>query len=138
MRKIFLDTNIILDFLGKRKPFYLPAAQVMTLADKKQISLYTSATSITNTYYLLTRYEGRDIALRKLRMFKLLCVISEMNNEVIEKALHSEFRDFEDAVQYYSALASSCDVIITRNEKDFLKSELPVFNAETFLKAFYE
>ena len=98
MRKIFLDTNIILDFLGKRKPFYLPAAQVMTLADKKQISLYTSATSITNTYYLLTRYEGRDIALRKLRMFKLLCVISEMNNEVIEKALHSEFRDFEDAV----------------------------------------
>lgn len=133
MKKIFLDTNIILDFLGEREGFYEASAKIMTLADKKKIQVYTSPSSISNVFYVLTRYENSKIALEKIRKFKLLCSMSVMDDEVVEKAINSDFKDFEDAMQYFSALASNCDVIITRNEKDFKNAMIPVMNAESYL-----
>lgn len=133
MKKIFLDTNIILDFLGEREGFYEASAKIMTLADKKKIQVYTSPSSISNVFYVLTRYENSKITLEKIRKFKLLCSMSVMDDEVVEKAIHSDFKDFEDAMQYFSALASNCDVIITRNEKDFKNAMIPVMNAESYL-----
>ena len=133
MKKIFLDTNIILDFLGEREGFYEASAKIMTLADKKKIQVYTSPSSISNVFYVLTRYENSKIALEKIRKFKLLCSMSVMDDEVVEKAINSDFKDFEDAMQYFSALASNCDVIITRNEKDFKNALIPVMNAESYL-----
>lgn len=132
MQKVFLDTNIILDFLGEREGFYEAAAKVLTLADQKKIQLFTSAVSITNAYYILAKYQPQS-ALEKIRKFKILCVASLMNDEVVEKALASDFKDIEDAMQYFSAIASNCDVIITRNEKDFKSALIPVMNAESFL-----
>ena len=134
MQKIFLDTNIIIDFLGERANFYQPAAKILTLADQKKIEIYTSPTSISNTYYLLSRFENTKIALEKIRKFKVLCSISMMDDEVIEKAINSDFKDFEDAMQYFSALASNCDLIVTRNEKDFKNALLPVLNGESYLE----
>ena len=133
MKKIFLDTNIILDFLGEREGFYEASAKIMTLADKKKIQVYTSPSSISNVFYVLTRYENSKIALEKIRKFKLLCSMSVMDDEVVEKAIHSNFKDFEDAMQYFSALASNCNMIITRNEKDFKNAMIPVMNAESYL-----
>ena len=72
MQKVFLDTNIILDFLGARARFYEPAAKVITLADQKKITIYTSAVSIANTYYLLAKYENHESAVEKIRKFKVL------------------------------------------------------------------
>lgn len=134
MQKVFLDVNIVIDFLGERDNFYKPAAKVLTLADKKKIKVYTSATSISTTYYLLAKYENAKIALEKIRRFKMLCSIAIMDDEVIEKAINSDFKDFEDAMQYYSAIASNCDLIITRNEKDFKNALIPVMNAESYLQ----
>ena len=134
MQKIFLDTNIVIDFLGERAIFYQPAAKILTLADQKKIEIYTSPTSISNTYYLLSRFENTKIALEKIRKFKVLCSISIMDDEVIEKAINSNFKDFEDAMQYFSALASNCDLIVTRNEKDFKNALLPVLNGESYLE----
>lgn len=134
MQKIFLDTNIVIDFLGERANFYQPAAKILTLADQKKIEIYTSPTSISNTYYLLSRFENTKIALEKIRKFKVLCSISIMDDEVIEKAINSDFKDFEDAMQYFSALASNCDLIVTRNEKDFKNALLPVLNGESYLE----
>lgn len=136
MKKIFLDTNIILDFLGEREGFYEASAKIMTLADKKKIQVYTSPSSISNVFYVLAKYENPKIALEKIRKFKLLCSMSVMDEEVVEKAIHSDFKDFEDAMQYFSALASNCDIIITRNEKDFKNALIPVMNAEEFLQIF--
>ena len=133
MKKIFLDTNIILDFLGEREGFYEASAKIMTLADKKNIQLYTSPSSISNVFYVLAKYENSKIALEKIRKFKLLCSMSVMDDEVVEKAIHSNFKDFEDAMQYFSALASNCNIIITRNEKDFKNAMIPVMNAESYL-----
>ncbi|MGX9987637.1 type II toxin-antitoxin system VapC family toxin [Soonwooa purpurea] len=134
MQKIFLDTNIILDFLGERERFYEPSAKVLTLADKKKIKIFTSPTSITNAYYVLSKYENSKIALEKIRKFKLLCSMSIMNDEVVEKAINSDFKDFEDAMQYFSSIASNCDIIVTRNEKDYKNALIPVMNAESYLQ----
>jgi predicted nucleic acid-binding protein len=134
MQSVFLDTNIILDFLGERANFYEPAARILTLADKKKIKIYTSPSSISNTYYILSKYENTKAALEKIRLFRLLCFISIMDEEVIDKAINSSFKDFEDAMQYFSALATNCEVIITRNEKDFKNALIPVMNAESYLE----
>ena len=135
MKKIFLDTNIIIDFLGEREGFYDASAKILTLADKKKIQVYTSPSSISNVFYVLARFENSIIALEKIRKFKLLCSISVMDDEVVEKAIHSDFKDFEDAMQYFSALASNCDIIITRNEKDFKNALIPVMNGEGYLQS---
>ena len=134
MRKVFLDTNIIIDFLGERKEFYEAAAKVLSLADKKKIKIYTSPTSISNSYYLLSKFESAKVVLEKIRKLKLFCNISVMDDEVIEKAINSDFKDFEYAMQYYSAIVTNCDIIITRNERDFKSALIPVMNAESFLQ----
>lgn len=134
MQKVFLDTNIVLDFLGERAEFYDSVAKILTLADKKKVNVFTSPTSIGNTFYVLAKYENSKVALEKIRKFKLLCSISIMDEEVVEKAINSDFKDFEDAMQYYSAISANCDLIITRNEKDFKNSMIPVMNAESYLQ----
>lgn len=134
MQKVFLDTNMVLDFLGEREGFYDAVAKVLTLADKKKIKVFTSPTSIGNTFYVLAKYENAKVALEKIRKFKLLCSISVMDEEVVEKAINSDFKDFEDAMQYYSAISANCDLILTRNEKDFKNSMIPIMNAESYLQ----
>lgn len=135
MQKLFLDTNIVIDFLRERKGFYEASAKILTLADKKLVKIFTSPISISNAYYIISKYENPQIALEKISKFKVLCKISIMDDEVIEKAIHSDFKDFEDALQYYSAIATKCDIIITRNEKDFKKARTPVMNASNYLEA---
>jgi Predicted nucleic acid-binding protein, contains PIN domain len=134
MQRIFLDTNIVIDFLGKRELFYESVAKILTLADNKKIKIFTSPNTISTTYYILTKFEGSKVALEKIRKFKLLCDISIMNGEVIDKAINSDFKDFEDAMQYFSAIATNCNAIITRNEKDFKNALIPILNCESYLQ----
>lgn len=134
MQRIFLDTNAVIDFLGEREPHYNSVAKVITLADKKKIKIFTSTVSVATTHYILSKFENAKSALEKIRKFKVLCSISVTNDEVVEKAINSNFNDFEDALQYFSAVETKCDIIITRNEKDFKSALIPVMNAETYLK----
>ncbi|GMQ25047.1 PIN domain-containing protein [Algoriphagus sp. oki45] len=133
MRKIFLDTNVILDLLAERHPFYEPIAKIVSLADRKEISLFTSPISFTTVEYVLSKFESKESALLKLQKFSILCQVAEANQETIDKSLFSLFSDFEDAVQYFCALQSNCDLILTRNKLDYKKSVLPVFTASEFL-----
>ena len=135
MRRIFLDTNVILDLLGERHPFFDSIAKVATLADQKKLILIVSPLSFTTIDYVLNKFETSESVLNKLRRFKIICEISEVNEETIEKALNSDFKDFEDAVQYFTALQSNCSIIITRNAKDFKKSTIPIMTAEEFLSS---
>jgi predicted nucleic acid-binding protein len=134
-KKLFLDTNIILDLLGEREPFYIPSAQLATLADQKKIKLIASPISFATVNYFLTKSEGNANAKEKLRKFKILCEVASMNESIVEKALNSDFEDFEDALQYFCALDSKCDIIITRNQKDFKQALLPVMSAEEYIKS---
>ena len=136
MINIFLDTNVILDLLAKRKPFYDSIAKVATLADEKKIRLVSSPISFTTVEYVLRKYESAEFVLSKLRKFKIICHVCEVNEETIEKALNSGFADFEDSVQYFSAIQSSSSIILTRNGKDFKSSSIPIMTAEEYLSSF--
>lgn len=133
--RLFLDTNIMLDFLGERVPFYDSIAKIATLADKRQITLVVSALSYSTVGYFLSIYENKGIAKEKLRKFKIISEICDLNEQIIEKGLNSDFSDFEDSLQYYSAVSSDCSILITRNEKDFKGSSIPVMTAEEYLKS---
>jgi len=131
--KLFLDTNVMLDFLGEREPFYLSSAKIATLADKRKLTINVSALSFATVSYFLTKYEGVNKAKEKLRKFKIISEICELDELIIEKGLNSDFSDFEDSLQYFSALRAECDIIITRNGKDFKKSQIPVMTPDEFL-----
>lgn len=133
--KLFLDTNVILDLLGERTPFYDSAAKIATLADQGKIRIVVSALSYATASYFISKNENDTIAKGKLRKFKILSEISDLNEEIIEKGLNSDFHDFEDALQYFSALSSDCNILITRNGKDFKGSDIPVMTADEYIKS---
>ena len=135
MSRIFLDTNVILDLLGERVPFFFFFAKVATLADQKKLAIIVSPLSFTTIDYVLNKYESSESVLNKLRKFKIICEVCEVTEETIEKALNSNFKDFEDAVQYFTALQSNCSIIITRNGKDFKNATIPIMTAEEYLSS---
>ncbi len=133
--RLFLDTNVMFDLLGERAPFYDTAAKVATLADKGKVEIVVSALSYSTVHYLLSKYEKEDVVMEKLRKFKTVSTVSDLSDTIIDKGLSSAFSDFEDALQYYCALQSNCNILITRNGKDFKFSELPVLTGEEYLKS---
>jgi len=134
-KRIFIDTNIMLDFLGERKPFYDPIAKIATLAEKEKLTMIVSPTSFATVNYFLAKFENPKVAREKLRKFKIISKKCSLDEHTIEKGLNSSIKDFEDALQYFSATESECEIIITRNGKDFKKSLLPVMTADEFLKS---
>ena len=132
-KRVYLDTNVMLDLLGEREPFYNSIAQIATLADQKKLEIVISPISFATVNYFLSKFEGISVAKDKLRKFKVLCEISIIDETIIEKGLNSNFEDFEDSLQYFCAVDSECEVIITRNAKDFKNSLLPVMSAEEFI-----
>jgi predicted nucleic acid-binding protein len=133
--RLFLDTNIILDLLGERVPFYEPVAKIATLSDMGELSIVVSALSYSTASYILTKFYGAEKAKDKLKKFKIISEICPLNEQIIEKGLNSAFIDFEDSLQYFSALSSKCNILITRNGKDFKDSSMPIMTAEEFLSS---
>lgn len=132
-KRLFLDTNVILDLLGERDPYYDSIAKLASLADKGVLTVVASPLSFATLNYFLTKFETAQIAQEKLRKFKIISEICKLDEHIIEKGLNSSFKDFEDALQYFSAVDSDCQIIISRNAKDFKKSELPVMTADEYL-----
>lgn len=133
MKNLLIDTNIIIDLLAKRKEFYLEAQELFTLADENKIKLYISSLTFANTHYVLTKELNADKARKVLIKFKLLVKILPLNDKILELALSSDFKDFEDGIQYYTALENKLEIIITRNKKDFKTAKLPVLTAKEYL-----
>lgn len=139
MNTILVDTNIVIDLLAKREPFYVEAASLFSLADKKQIKLFVSALTIANTNYILSKVIKSAEAKSILRKFILLAEVLPLNDTIINLALNNqEFVDFEDGLQYFTALENHLDLIVTRNQKDFKMSVLPVMTSEQFLKRYHQ
>ena len=133
MENLLIDTSIIVDLLAKRKNFYQEAQELFTLADEQELKLYISSLTFANTHYLLSKELNSNEALKVLIKFKLLVSILPLDDKILELALSSDFNDFEDGIQYYTALENKLNVIITRNKKDFKTSKLPVLTAKEYL-----
>jgi len=133
MDKILVDTNIVIDLLTKRKEFYKSASKLFTLSDNKEIKLAISSLTFANTFYLLSKALNPMKAKEILRKFKLLVKVLPMDDKIIDLSLNSDFKDFEDAVQYFTALENKLEIIITRNLKDFKLSKIPVMTANDYI-----
>ena len=134
MIRLLIDTNIVIDLLSKREDFYSEAATLFSLADKNILTLTISSLTFANTNYILSKLKSKKDARSILQKFKVLLETLSLDDKVVELALSDEkFSDFEDGLQYYSAIENQIDIIITRNKKDFKFSKIPVLTAKEFL-----
>jgi len=134
MKKLFVDTNIVIDLLSRREPYYDEAATLFSLADKNQVELSVSSLTIANTSYILLRQIGSIKAKSILRKLRLITKILPLDDKIVGLALNDEtFSDFEDGLQYFTAIENGQETIITRNLKDFKNSKLPTITAKQFI-----
>jgi predicted nucleic acid-binding protein len=134
IRKIFVDTDVVLDLLAKREPFYQFAARLFTNADNQEVTICVSSLCFSNLNYILSKQKNTSEARKILSRFKVLVNVLPVDDKVIELALNSDFRDFEDAIQYYCAIENGIHILVTRNLKDFKQAKIPVLTAEEFIK----
>lgn len=134
MGKVFVDTDIILDLLSNREPFYIHSANLFSAADKNEIQLCVSSLSFANLNYILSKQYSADQARKKLLKFKTLVSVLSVTDKIIDLALSSDFKDFEDGMQYFTATENNIKILLTRNLKDFKSAQIPVQTAEQFLK----
>ena len=134
MNKLFLDPNVVVDFLCEREGFYLPAAKIIVKGYNKEVELCCSSLTFAAASYLMEKGNVSVAEIfHKLADFLTVCEPSPVDRQTIQEALSSDFADFEDALQYFSAKRYGADFIITRNEKDFGHSELAVLNPTDYL-----
>jgi predicted nucleic acid-binding protein len=124
--KVLIDTNIILDLALIRIPFYQEADEIFTLIEQGKITAFISATTFTDIYYILRKQKGKDWTFEFLQRLTILCKINSITEEIIIKAINNSYKDFEDDIQYYSAIIDNLDAIVTRNIKDFPKDNLMI------------
>ena len=133
-KKIFVDSDIVLDVLCKRDPYYEYAAKVFSLADMKKLTVYTSSLVVANVYYILRKAIGIEKSKEALRKLRLLVKIISVEEREVDLALNSSFSDFEDALQYYTAVKHSMETLLTRNIKDYKEKDLIIQTPEQFIK----
>jgi len=135
MDKVLIDTDVILDFFFDRDPFAEFAAEIFNLCEENKIIGFTTPVIICNVYYLLRKSARHEIIIEKIKQLLNIIDIVKMDKDVVLGALNSNFKDFEDALQNFSAIENKeINIILTRNVKDYKKSELAVLTPETYLK----
>ncbi len=135
MTRILIDTDVILDFFFDREPFAENAAKILSLCESKAIKGFITPVIISNVYYLLRQTAKHEKVIEKLKMLVSITEILVIDREAILHALNSNFKDFEDALQNYSAeLDQEIDLILTQNTKDFKNSSLSVMTPDNYMK----
>lgn len=135
MTDIFIDTDVIIDFLIDREPHSREAAIIFTLIEQKKLKGYVSSLTFSNLYYVLRKIESHKKVIVKLDSISRLLTILKVDQQTIKYAIASGFPDFEDSIQYNCALDyKKIDVLITRNIKDYKGSEIPVMTPADYLK----
>jgi predicted nucleic acid-binding protein len=117
--KVLLDTNIVVDVALERQPFFGNSETVLSFVEEGQIEGYISASSFGDLFYILRKQKGRDLAHEFLREIVTFCQVATVDSIIINMGLSVNFKDFEDAIQYSTAVLNHLDAIITRNPRDF-------------------
>ena len=134
-KRIFVDSDIILDLLCKRDPFYEYAAEVFTLGDTKKIELVTTSLVFANVFYILRKILGIEKAKELLRKLRIMISIVPVEEKTVDLALNSKFADFEDGLQYFTARENKIGIILTRNVKDYKEKEVLIQTPQEYIKS---
>jgi len=136
MKNVLIDTDIILDFFLDREPFSDHAAKILTLCENNQLIGFVTPVIVSNVYYILSQNAKQEKVIEKLKLLLSILEIATIDKNIITISLNSDFKDFEDALHNYAAENHQfISVIITRNTKDFKKSNIAVMSPEDFLKS---
>lgn len=130
---VYVDTNVLLDVLARREPFYRDSAAVWTLAEQGRIRGLISVISFTNIFYIIRKLRGRRIALRTMAQLRATFTPVACDGQVLDQAIDADFGDFEDAIQYFSAAHAGVCCIVSRNPDHFRRSEPAVLSPAEFL-----
>ena len=133
-KKLFIDSDIILDLLAERPLFYDAAAKIFSWAYKKKIELYTTAVVLANVFYILRKVNGNDKSKEQIKDLRLLVKVLSIGENIVDMALSSNFNDFEDGLQYYTAKEQNLFGIITRNLKDYKIKDMVIQTPKEFVK----
>ena len=134
MKRIFIDTNILIDYLATRCE-YVAASTIVTMAKGGHFRLLVSSLSFATASYIMNAHHKRTNAeiVAMFADFVKMCNVTPVDSLIVDKAIASGFSDFEDAMQYYSAMRAGADAIVTRNSSDFSAAQIPVFEPQAFL-----
>ena len=137
--RVFVDSDVILDVLAKREKFYENSSIILELMKDRIIKGHTSPVIIANINYILTKYGNSKIAKESIKkILKYISVLS-ITEEIIIDAINSKMKDFEDAIQFYTALDNKIDILITRNVDDYTeKKNIEIMKPDEFVKIFNE
>ena len=133
MNSIFLDTNVLLDVLCDRQPYYEKSIEVWTLAETGAVQGFISAISFNNIYYIVRKARDRKTAEKVLGMLRDVFTPVALDGQIINQALAAGFKDFEDAIQYHSALHAKASCLISRDAADFPRSGLLILSPAEYL-----
>lgn len=131
--KILVDTNVLLDVLCERPPFYGDSAAIWTMAEQGQLTAFIAAVSVTNIYYIVRRLADHRKAMKAIVQLRDIFTLASCDAHVLNQAMNARIPDFEDAVQYFTAIHAGADMIITRNVKHFPKGSIPAATPQEFL-----
>ncbi len=135
--RIFLDANILVSVLNKEYPLFTYSSRIVSLADNKKFTVYTSPVCLAIAFYFAEKKSGTALAKQKIQLLaNKLSIAAVGDNEVVRSLKNVKVNDFEDGLEYYAALHSKCATIITEDSSDFYFSELEVVNAKSFLKKY--
>ena len=135
--KVFLDTNVILDFYDSERGYYQPAAIIFDLALKRKIQLAVCAQSFVNAFYILRKSYDYEVLYSRMRNLLNLCDVAPVDAAIIEEALEYKRRDFEDTVQYCSSIMVKSDLLLTRDKTGFKGLDIKVQSPSEFLDDFF-
>ncbi len=133
--RALLDTNIILDYALERQPFWQASEQIFLLIEQGQFEGYISASTCGDLYYIIRKQRGHEWAIAFLNRLVNLCYIAAVDQTVISMALTTNFKDFEDAIQYSTAVIARLDAIVTRNPQDFVGATLQIMSPDALIQA---
>jgi len=133
-RRVFVDSDVILDLLLAREPHAASATQLFALFQDRKLEGYVSPVILSNLFYILRQGMPAQEARATLRKLRLLLRVLATDEEVIDRALASSFTDFEDAIQYYTAVEHEMSALVTRNRKHYRDSKIPILDAEECIR----
>ncbi|MGO9013505.1 MAG: type II toxin-antitoxin system VapC family toxin [Dissulfurispiraceae bacterium] len=133
MKSVLCDVNFFLDIFMKRRPFYLPASELFVKIENEEVEGYICSLTFPILFYLLSKEIGRAQAAKILEKIRIVFKVAAVDEKVIDLSLASNFEDFEDAVQYYSAMKTGVTCLISRDKNDFADKKIPVLTPEEFV-----